>query len=255
MSDSRPAIGITTVNVDAAWGVWNQPAVLLPVNYITAIQVAGGLALMLPPDAAALDDPDETLDRLDGLILAGGNDVDPACYGAEQHPQTLGLVPDRDAFEIAITRRAVERDMPVLGICRGMQMLNVSLGGTLIQHLPERFGHENHRRTPGSFDDSDHDVHLSPDSLAALAAGENLHGTKSHHHQGVDLLGEGLQATGISSLDELVEAIEVPGKRFVLGVQWHPEADVRSRVIGALVNAADEYRAAQPAVRLATPAS
>jgi putative glutamine amidotransferase len=122
----------------------------------------------------------------------------------------------------------------------------VSLGGTLIQHLPERFGHEDHRRTPGSFDDSDHDVQLSPDSLAALAAGEQLHGTKSHHHQGVDALGRGLEATGTSTLDDLIEAIEAPDRRFVLGVQWHPEADTRSRVIGALVDAASDYRAARP---------
>jgi putative glutamine amidotransferase len=245
MSDNRPAIGITAVNVDAAWGVWNQPAVLLPLNYISAIQTAGGLALMLPPDPIATEDPDDTLDRLDGLILAGGNDVDPACYGADCHPETRGLVPDRDAFELAITRRAIQRDLPVLGICRGMQVLNVALGGTLIQHLPERFGHQHHRRTPGSFDDSDHDVSLRADSLAALAAGEHVHATKSHHHQGVDRLGDGLQATGLSTLDELVEAIEAPDSRFVLGVQWHPEADVRSRVIGALVSAAAEYRSAR----------
>jgi putative glutamine amidotransferase len=243
VSESRPAIGISAVTSDATWGVWNQPAALLPRNYITAIQNAGGLALMLAPDPAAVENPQETLDHLDGLNLAGGNDVDPACYGAMRHPQTKGLVPDRDAYELALTRRAVEIDLPVLGICRGMQVLNVALGGTLLQHLPERFGHEDHRRTPGSFDDSDHDVRLEAESLAALAAGEHVHATKSHHHQGVDTLGRGLQATGTSTLDDLVEAIEVPDRGFVLGVQWHPEADVRSRVIGALVTAAGEYRA------------
>src|SRR5207253_2873459 len=135
-----------------------------------------------------------------------------ACYGADCHPETTGLVPDRDAYELALTRRAIQRDLPVLGICRGMQVVNVALGGTLIQHLPERFGHQHHRRTPGSFDDSDHDVSLTPGSLAALAAGEHVHATKSHHHQGVERLGDGLVATGVSALDELVEAIEVPDR-------------------------------------------
>ena len=154
-------------------------------------------------------DPDELLDRIDGLILAGGADIDPASYGAEPHPETKGLVPERDAFELALTRRAVERDMPVLGICRGMQVLNVALGGTLLQHLPETVrprGPPPHARaastTPTTTSAS------TPDSLAAAAAGERLHGTKSHHHQGVDEIGEGLIVTGTSTLDDLAEAIE-----------------------------------------------
>jgi putative glutamine amidotransferase len=128
--------------------------------------------------------------------------------------------------------------MPVLGICRGMQLINVAFGGTLRQHLPDELGHEEHRRTPGSFDGADHDVHLNPGSLAARAAGEELHATKSHHHQGVAPLGEGLEVTGHSVLDDLPEALEAPGRRFVLGVQWHPEADERSRIVGALVEQA-----------------
>jgi putative glutamine amidotransferase len=123
-----------------------------------------------------------------------------------------------------------------------MQVLNVAFGGTLIQHLPDRLGHEEHRRVPGSFDGADHDVRLVPDSLAALAAGELVHGIKSHHHQGLDRIGEGLVVTGISTLDDLTEAIELPERRFVLGVQWHPEADDRSRVMNAVVQAALEYR-------------
>jgi putative glutamine amidotransferase len=138
--------------------------------------------------------------------------------------------------------------MPVLGICRGMQVLNVAYGGTLLQHLPETFGHHEHRRVAGSFDEADHDVRLVPGSLAAAAAGELLHTTKSHHHQGVDVIGEGLVITGSSAIDDLAEAIELPDRRFVLGVQWHPEADEHSREIGALVQAAAEYRDARAAV-------
>jgi putative glutamine amidotransferase len=244
MTETRPAIGICAAITAASWGVWNQPAALLPFAYITAIQRAGGLALMIPPDPGSVNDPDEVLDRLDGLILAGGNDLDPASYGAEPHPATNGIVPERDRVEISLARRAVALDMPLLGICRGMQLLNVALGGTLLQHLPEKFGHQEHRRIPGSFAGSDHDVRLETGSLAALAAGEHLHGTKSHHHQGVDQIGDGLAVTGVSTLDDLAEAIEAPEHRFVLGVQWHPEADERSAVISALVRAARDYRSA-----------
>ncbi len=239
----RPSIGICTSLERAAWGMWDQRAALLPFHYITAIQQAGGLALMIPPDPHLIDEPDEALDRIDGLILAGGADIDPASYGAEPHPRTNGTVPERDRTEIALARRAVQRDLPVLGICRGMQLLNVALGGTLRQHVPDDVGHEQHRRNPGSFENSDHDVRLAPGSLAQQAASEELHSTKSHHHQGVAEIGEGLIVTGYSTLDELPEAIELPGKRFVLGVQWHPEADEKSRVISALVEQARAYRA------------
>jgi putative glutamine amidotransferase len=245
MTKPRPAIGICTALEQATWGVWEQRAALTPFSYVTAIQRAGGLAVMIPPDPYPLEDPDEVLDRIDGLILAGGADIDPSSYGTQPHPQTKGTVPERDRAELALARRAVQRDMPVLGICRGMQLLNVALGGTLRQHLPDELGHEEHRRFPGSFEGSDHDVRLNAGSLAAAAAGEELHGTKSHHHQGVQRIGEGLQVTGYSTVDELPEAIEAPGKRFVLGVQWHPEADSTSRVVGALVNEARDYLSAR----------
>jgi putative glutamine amidotransferase len=178
------------------------------------------------------------LDLIDGLMLAGGADIDPASYGAERHPETVETVPERDAFEIALTRAAIARDLPVLGICRGMQLINVARGGTLLQHLPELYGHHEHRRVLGSFDGADHDVLLSDGSLAATAAGEVAHATKSHHHQGVERIGEGLLVTGLSTLDDLPEAIELPDRRFVLGVQWHPEADTHSAVVAALVRAA-----------------
>jgi putative glutamine amidotransferase len=257
MSEPRPVIGICTALARANWGVWKErDAALLARSYIEAIQRAGGLAVMIPPDGRFEDEPDELLDLLDGLILAGGNDIDPAYYGADLHPETRSLVPERDRAELALATRAVERDMPVLGICRGMQLINVAFGGTLSQHLPEELGHEEHRRTPGSFEGSEHDVRLTGGSLAARAAGEELHSTKSHHHQGVATLGDGLEVTGHSTIDDLPEAIEAPGRRFVLGVQWHPEADEQSRVVAAIVEHARDYRSARgssyPAARTAS---
>jgi putative glutamine amidotransferase len=246
---SRPVIGICTALERARWSVWDQPAMLLARNYVDAVQLAGGLVLMLPPDAPLVEDPDQALDLIDGLVLVGGADIDPAFYGQPAHEQTVETVPERDAFEIALARAAIERDLPVLGICRGMQLLNVARGGTLLQHLPEHVGHGEHLRSIGSFDGADHDVSLRAGSLAASAAGESEHATKSHHHQGIDRLGEGFVVSGRSPLDDLPEAIELPDKRFVLGVQWHPEADVASRVIGALVEAATVERAGQTQVQ------
>jgi putative glutamine amidotransferase len=248
---TRPVIGIAAPLVRAQWGYWDRPAALLAFNYIEAVQAADGMVVMIPPDPELERDPDQILDLIDGLILAGGNDIDPATYGAEPHPTTAPPVPERDAVELALTRRAWERDLPILGICRGMQLLNVARGGTLLQHLPDQFGHEEHRRVPGSFDGAEHDVRLRPGSLIVRAAGERVHVTKSHHHQGIDALGEGLEITGHSTLDDLPEAVEAPTHRFVLGVQWHPEADESSRVIASLVEAAREYRGEREAPALA----
>jgi putative glutamine amidotransferase len=197
---------------------------------------------MLPPDPESQRDPDDVLDLVDGLILAGGADVDPANYGHDANRETRHTVPERDAFEIALARRALERDLPLLGVCRGMQLMNVATGGTLLQHLPESHGHHEHRRRAGTFDGADHDVRLAEGSLAARAAGETIHGTKSHHHQGIDDLGDGLHVTGWATLDDLPEAVEVPENRFALGVQWHPEADDRSRLVAALVAEAAAVR-------------
>jgi putative glutamine amidotransferase len=237
----RPIIGICGAIQRARWGPWDADAVLTPWSYVRAAQAAGGLPVVLAPDDDAARDPDQLLDRVDALVLAGGLDLDPAAYGARPHPKVSETVPERDRFELALAHRASERELPLLGICRGMHVLNVARGGTLVQHLPDVIGHEEHRHTPGVF--SDHEVRLEAGSLAARAAGGERIAVKSHHHQAVAELGEGLEATGWSLPDQVVEAVEDPARPFVLGVLWHPEQDERSRLIAALV---EEARAAQP---------
>jgi putative glutamine amidotransferase len=217
---SRPVIGLCAAIERARWSVWDDEAVLLPRSYAHAVAQAGGLPVLLPPEPEP--DAAEWLSFLDGLILAGGAD--------------FGDVPDRDAFEIALGLEAMERDVPLLGVCRGMQLMNIARGGTLISHLPDVVGHEDHRLVPGAF--GDHDVRLADGSLAARAAGSLTHATKSHHHQGVDVIGDGFEVTGWASIDDLPEALEDPSKRFALGVQWHPEADPAAVEIAALVEAA-----------------
>jgi putative glutamine amidotransferase len=238
----RPAIGLCAATERAQWGSWNEEAALLPRSYARAVQRAGGLALMLPPDPLVVQQPDELLDRLDGLVLTGGCDIDPASYGQEPHPRTSGSSRERDDFELALARAALDRDMPLLGICRGMQMLNIALGGGIEQHLPDVVGHEQHRHTPGAF--ADHHVRLEPGSLAARVVGREQEGVKSHHHQALDGLGEGVVASGWSVEDGVVEAIELPERRFALGVLWHPEEDEASRVLHALVDQARTRSAA-----------
>ncbi len=238
----RVLIGVAAAIERARWTVWDQPALLTPLSYVQALQRAGAMVIALPPDPAIAAEPDAALDLLDGLMLAGGSDIDPDFYGAPRHPLTVGTEPTRDSFEIALVLRALDRDLPVLGICRGMQLINVARGGTLLQDLPERFGHDDHRRVAGSFVGAEHLVRLAPGSLAAAAAGEEVHTTLSHHHQGVDRVGDGLVVSGRSCLDDLPEAIEDPTRGFALGVQWHPEADERSKLIGALVTAARSRR-------------
>ena len=196
---SRPVIGICAALERAKWGPWDETVAMMPLGYIGAVQAAGGLPVLLPPDDAVAEDPDDLLDRLDGLILAGGADVDPASYGARPHPAVTRTVPERDRFELALAHRALERELPLLGICRGLHMLNVARGGTLVQHVPDVVGHEEHRHTLGQF--ADHEVELEAGSLAARAAGAERLAVKSHHHQGVDELGEGLEVTGWSVTD------------------------------------------------------
>jgi putative glutamine amidotransferase len=231
----RPVIGICAAIESARWAAWEVEVNLSPRTYSLAVQRADGIALILPPDDAIAESPDELLDMIDGLILAGGSDLDPASYGAQPHPETRGSRPERDRFEIALGTRALERDMPVLGICRGMQMLNVIQGGTLNQHVRDVVQNDLHRHTPGVF--TDHGVRLDPGSQAAKVVGAQHTDVKSAHHQGIDELGEGVVASGYAD-DELVEAIELPDRRFAVGVLWHPEEDEQSQVIAALVEEA-----------------
>jgi putative glutamine amidotransferase len=234
---ARPLIGVCAAVEQASFGVWTlEPTTLLPLSYATSIERAGGMPALLPPDPASAEDPDELLDRLDALVLGGGADIDPESQGAEPHPETVGTNPARDRFEMALARRAIERGMPLLGVCRGMQVMNVAYGGTLVQHIPDRLGHDRHRPVPGSW--TEHDVRIEPGSLAARIAGAERLTVKSHHHQGLDRVADNLRATAWDTDDESVEAVESADGAFALGVLWHPEEDPEDRVIPALVERA-----------------
>jgi putative glutamine amidotransferase len=190
----------------------------------------------VPPSDDGLE---ETLDVLDGLVLSGGSDLDPATYGHEPHPETKGVLEERDRAELALLHAALECDMPVLAVCRGSQILNVGLGGDLVQHLPEVVGHDDHKHTPGAY--ADHDVSLDPGTRLGALLGEHAP-VKSHHHQGFGKLGSGLREAGHAD-DGTVEALEDPSRRFALGVLWHPEAGEDLRLFEALVEEARRYRA------------
>jgi putative glutamine amidotransferase len=232
---TAPVIGVCAVRERARWSFWDQDAHLVADSYVAPLQRAGGLAVLLAVDTRA---PLELLERIDGLLLIGGADVDPASYGAAREAATEFVYPDRDAFEIALLLGAIERGLPVLGICRGMQVLNVALGGTLEQDLVAPDGSHPHRRVRGTFEGNDHTVELAPGSLAARSVGERLHVAHCHHHQAVQSLGSELVVSGRAE-DDVIEAIELADGRWVLGVQWHPEADDRSRLFGALCQAAE----------------
>jgi gamma-glutamyl-gamma-aminobutyrate hydrolase PuuD len=235
----RPVIGITAyVEPEVSWGVWKVPAAVIPLAYVRAIEHAGGRALLVPPSEDGID---ETLDALDGVLFSGGADIDPAAYGHDPHPETTGVRADRDAGELALLTAALERDMPVLAVCRGSQLLNVACGGDLVQHLPE-VGDEKHKHlhkfTGGVF--TDHDVTVEPGSRLGALLGE--HGpVKSHHHQGYGRVGDGLRPVAWAE-DGTPEALESPHKRFALGVLWHPEEGEDAALFEALVEEARRYR-------------
>ncbi|MFI6265983.1 gamma-glutamyl-gamma-aminobutyrate hydrolase family protein [Micromonospora sp. NPDC051006] len=225
---TRPLIGVSAYVEPAGWAVWRDvPAVLVPEAYVRAVTAAGGRAVVLPPD----DRDADVLRVLDGLILAGGADVDPARYGQLPAPRTESR-PDRDAGELTLLTAALDLGLPVLGICRGMQLLAVAYGGGLHQHLPEVVGHDGHRPAPGVY--GTHPVRFAPGSLAgAVMAGVDR--VNSYHHQGVADPGR-LTVTGWAD-DGVVEAVEDPDRPFVLGVQWHPENEADPRPVAALVRA------------------
>ena len=232
----RPVIGITAYAEQARWGVWEAPAALIPLAYVNAIERAGGRPLLVPPSE---DGVDETLAVLDGLLFSGGSDIDPDTYGAEAHSETNGVRPERDRAELALLEAALARDMPVLAVCRGSQVLNVALGGDLVQHLPEVVGHERHKHTPGVF--ADHDVDVLPGTKLQALVGDHAP-VKSHHHQGYGRIGQGLRPAARAE-DGTVEAIEDTERRFALGVLWHPEEGKDAALVEALVDEARRYRA------------
>jgi putative glutamine amidotransferase len=234
---ARPLIGVCAAVEQASFGVWTlEPATLLPLTYATSIERAGGMPALLPPDPTTVENPDELLDRIDALVLGGGADIDPGSQGVEAHPETIGTNPARDRFEMSLARRAVERGMPLLGVCRGMQVMNVAYGGTLVQHLPESLGHERHRPVPGTW--TEHDVRIEPGSLAARMVGAERLTVKSHHHQGIDAVADTLKPTAWDTDDESVEALESADGAFALGVLWHPEEDPEDHVIPAFIEQA-----------------
>jgi gamma-glutamyl-gamma-aminobutyrate hydrolase PuuD len=222
--------------VAAQFGAWNEPVVLIPASYVTSIEHAGGRALVLPP---AEPDAEANLDLLDALVVSGGPDLDPALYGAEPHPATDAPGRERDRAELALLRGALERDMPVLAVCRGSQVLNVARGGDLVQHLPDVVGHERHKHTPGQF--ADHAVALDAESRLGRVLGGAHAPVKSHHHQGYGRVGEALRPVAWAD-DGTVEALEDPDKRFALGVLWHPEEGEDKALFEALVEEARRYR-------------
>ncbi|MFD9892768.1 gamma-glutamyl-gamma-aminobutyrate hydrolase family protein [Amycolatopsis sp. NPDC059027] len=227
----KPVIGLTTYIEPAKFGVWDTEAALLHRVYVDCVAAAGGIPVLLPPVTDAYD---RLVSTVDGIVLVGGADVDPARYGQEPHEKTYTR-PDRDAFEFGLLGAAIEAGVPVLGVCRGLQVISVALGGTLTQDMPEATGSREHQPAPATFGTST--ITLAEGSRAAEILGAE---TKAmcYHHQAIDRLGDGLVPVGWAA-DGTVEAAELPGGNFVLGVQWHPEQDTDDlRLFAALVAAA-----------------
>jgi gamma-glutamyl-gamma-aminobutyrate hydrolase PuuD len=237
-SDRSPVIGLSTYVEPARWGNWGEPAALLPHSYVSAINRVGATPVLLPPCPRL---PRALLGLLDGLIITGGPDVDPGRYGAEAHPKTGRPRTERDEWELALAEAALDADLPLLAICRGLQVLNVALGGSLVQHLPDLVGHESHQPAPGQMGTTD--VSLEPGNVFALILGPASR-VLCHHHQAIERLGRGLRVVGHAA-DGTIEAVEVEGRAFALGVQWHPEDDAADdRLFAALADAARAYRRA-----------
>jgi len=237
-SGRRPVIGLTTYLEQAQTGVWDVPAAFLPKVYFEAVTRAGGIAVLLPPQPVDAETASAVLDGLDGLIISGGKDIDPARYGQEPHAETDEPRRDRDAWEDALLTAAIERGLPFLGICRGAQLLNVALGGTLHQHLPDIVGSTRYNLGGGTF--ADNHVHVDAGTTVGSLMGDTLVG-KSYHHQAIDRLADGLVVTARSD-DGIVQAVELPTVPFGVAVQWHPEQDEDIRLFAGLVDAARSYR-------------
>jgi putative glutamine amidotransferase len=231
----KPIIGITSYAEEVTWGAWVEPAALVPLSYVRAIERSGGRPLVVPPSA---DSVAETLAVLDGIVFSGGSDLDPAVYDAERHDETDEAREERDQAELALLGAALERDMPVLAVCRGSQVLNVARGGDLVQHLPEVLGHERHRHMEGVW--SEHDVKIEPETRVGKLLGEHAP-VKSHHHQGYGRIGRDLRVAAWAD-DGTVEAIEDPSRRFAIGVLWHPEEGEDLALFEALVEEAQGFR-------------
>lgn len=235
---SLPVIGLTTYLQQAQTGAWDVPAAFLHKSYLDAVTEAGGIAVLLPPQPVDVGIAARVLDGLDGLVLTGGRDVDPAAYNTEPHPATDEPAVDRDAWEFALLGDALRRGMPVLGICRGAQVLNVALGGSLHQHLPDLLGHAGHQRGNAVFSTST--VRTVEGSRLGRLIGASAT-VQCYHHQGIDRLGEGLIVSARDT-DGLVEAVELAGDDFVVAVQWHPEeASEDLRLFTGLVEAARNF--------------
>jgi len=227
----KPIVGITTYVTPATFGVWELPTALVPYDYVRAVERAGARALLVPP---ADDGVEETLDALDGLLFSGGSDLDPDLYDQEPHDETFGVAPERDRAELALLEAALARDMPVLAVCRGSQVLNVARGGDLVQHLPDVVGDDKHKHTPGTY--ADHDITLEQGTRLAEVLGGHAP-VKSHHHQGFGRVGDGLRVAAHAE-DGTIEAVEDPSHRFAFGVLWHPEEGEDLRLFEELVRAA-----------------
>jgi putative glutamine amidotransferase len=240
-ASARPVIGLTTYLQQAQTGVWDVRAGFLPAIYLEGVNLAGGIAALLPPQPVDAEIASRILDGLDGLIITGGRDVAPESYGQQPHPATDEASADnrqRDAFEFALVDGAIRRGMPLLGICRGAQVINVALGGTLHQHLPDVIGHTHHQKGNAVFSTSA--VRTVPGTRLASLIGESSD-AQCYHHQAIDRLGEGLIVSAQDS-DGVIEAVEIPGDSFVLAVQWHPEERLDDlRLFAAVVEAAARY--------------
>lgn len=239
-SENRPLIGLTTYLEQAQTGVWDVQAAFLPKVYFEAVTKAGGIAILLPPQSVDATIAAQVLSGLDGLIITGGKDVDPARYGQERHPETDEPRKDRDAWEDALLTAAIDSELPFLGICRGAQLLNVALGGTLHQHIPDVLGTTRYNLGSGNFGENEVEIEASSRLAKTLRGTESLH-VKSYHHQAIDELAEGLVITARSD-DGTIQAVELEGVPFGVAVQWHPEQDDDIRLFKGLVEAAREYR-------------